>query len=198
MPVLACPNMASAHTCLFMQVCNSSPIGIIHPHHPQQSQQHQTCPPIIMQPMISALLKAIRHGFLKGCPNLTTAGVTRYLNPSPASAKGHTKHLHQGIHSTRLRQIRGTSTTPVPAPQLVAPVLPLFQDALPYPGPAYGTQLFLDPYNDTSLASDPHIDGRPPGANIIAATISVKKETCSVLVHLQISTQVHYKTISPV
>jgi hypothetical protein len=87
---------------------------------------------------------------------------------------------------------------PLPALQLIAPVLPLFQDAPTYPGPANGTQLFPNPYDDASLASEPSIDGRPPGANIIAATISVKKETCSVLVHLQISTQVHYKTISPV
>jgi hypothetical protein len=46
-------------------------------------------------------------------------------------------------------------------------VLPLFQDALPYPGPAYGAQPFPNPFNNTSLASNPSIDGRPPSVNII-------------------------------
>jgi hypothetical protein len=52
-------------------------------------------------PKISTLLKALRRGYLKGCPNLTAHGVTKYLNPSPATAKGHMKRPHQGIRSTR-------------------------------------------------------------------------------------------------
>jgi hypothetical protein len=48
-------------------------------------------------PRITTLLKAIRRGFLKGCPNLSAKGVTRFLNPSPATAKGHMKRPHQGI-----------------------------------------------------------------------------------------------------
>jgi hypothetical protein len=43
----------------------------------------------LCSPKISTLLKAIGHGYLKGCPNLTANGVTKYLNPSPATAKGH-------------------------------------------------------------------------------------------------------------
>jgi len=63
-------------------------------------------------PCISTLLKAIRHGYLKGCPNMTTAkGVTKYLNPSPATAKGHMKQPHQGIHSTRPKP-----ASPTPSP----------------------------------------------------------------------------------
>ncbi len=54
----------------------------------------------LCSPPISTLLKAIRRGFLKRCPNLTAKGVTRYLNPSPATAKGHMKWPHQGIRST--------------------------------------------------------------------------------------------------
>jgi hypothetical protein len=52
---------------------------------------------------ISTLLKAIKCGYLKGCPNLTAHGVNKYLNPSPATAmaKGHMKCLRQGIRSTR-------------------------------------------------------------------------------------------------
>ncbi len=48
-------------------------------------------------PHITTLLKAIRRSFLKGCPNLSAKGVTRYLNPSPATAKGYMKWPHQGI-----------------------------------------------------------------------------------------------------
>ncbi len=36
----------------------------------------------------------------KGCPNLTAHGITKYLNPSPATAKGHIKCPHQGIQNT--------------------------------------------------------------------------------------------------
>ncbi len=64
---------------------------------------------------------------------------------------------------------------PVPVPRLVAPVLPLFQDAPPYPGPAYGTQSFPDPFDNASLASDPSIDAGPPGVNIIADNNSTTK-----------------------
>ena len=55
-------------------------------------------------PTISTLLKAIRRGYLDGCPNLSAKGVTRYLNPSPATAKGHMKRPHQGIRSTTAQQ----------------------------------------------------------------------------------------------
>jgi hypothetical protein len=48
-------------------------------------------------PKITTLLKAIQHGFLDECPNLSAKGVTRYLKPSPATAKGHMKRPHQGI-----------------------------------------------------------------------------------------------------
>jgi hypothetical protein len=55
-------------------------------------------------PTISTLLKAIRCGYLDGCPNLSAKGVTRYLNLSPATAKGHMKRPHQGIRSTTAHQ----------------------------------------------------------------------------------------------
>jgi hypothetical protein len=47
------------------------------------------------------LLKAICQGYLKGCLNLTAVGVAKYLNPSPATAKGHMKHTQMGIRSTQ-------------------------------------------------------------------------------------------------
>ena len=55
-------------------------------------------------PTISTLLKAIRRGYLDGCPNLSAKGVTRYLNPSPATSKGHMKRPHKGIRSTIAQQ----------------------------------------------------------------------------------------------
>ncbi len=176
MPVLGSPNMASAHTSLFMQATSTAPQSALFTHTIHNRAKsikftHQS----LCSLQILTLLKAIRCGFLKGCPNLTTAGVTRYLNPSPASAKGHVKRPHQGICSMWSRQIRGTITTLVPAPQLVAPVLPLFQDTPPYPGPAYGTQSFPNPYNDASLAFDPSIDTGPPGVIIIADDNSTKE-----------------------
>jgi hypothetical protein len=55
----------------------------------------------LCSPCISTLLKAIQRGYLKGCPNPTAKGVSKYLNPSPAATKGNMKHPQQGIRSTR-------------------------------------------------------------------------------------------------
>jgi hypothetical protein len=54
-------------------------------------------------PKILSLLKALQNGFLKGCPNLLEELVTKYLNPSPATAKGHMKQPKKGIRSTQKR-----------------------------------------------------------------------------------------------
>ncbi len=51
-------------------------------------------------PKISSLMKALLKGYLKGCPNLSEELVTKYLNPSPATAKGHMKRPKKGIRST--------------------------------------------------------------------------------------------------
>jgi hypothetical protein len=45
----------------------------------------------LCSPTIPTLLKAIKKGYLKGCPNLTAHGVNKYLNLSPATTKGHMK-----------------------------------------------------------------------------------------------------------
>ncbi len=45
----------------------------------------------LCNPKISSLMKALRKGFLQGCPNLNGKIVAKYLNPSPATAKGHMK-----------------------------------------------------------------------------------------------------------
>jgi hypothetical protein len=54
----------------------------------------------LCSPHISTLLKAIKRGYLKGCPNLTAQGISKYLNPSHATAKGHMRRPRQGIRST--------------------------------------------------------------------------------------------------
>ncbi len=76
----------------------------------------------LCNPKISTLLKAVRRGFLKGCPNLSERLILKYLNPSTAAAKGHMKHPRHGIRSTHPKQ--KMELTPVP--QIAPPVLPLF------------------------------------------------------------------------
>jgi hypothetical protein len=73
----------------------------------------------LCSPNISTLFKAICCGYLKGCPNLTALGVTKYLNLSPAIAKGHMKRPTMGIHST---QSKG-ATVPITAPTHTYPPL---------------------------------------------------------------------------
>ena len=41
----------------------------------------------LCNPTISSLMKALKKGFLKGCPDLSEELVTKYLNPSPATAQ---------------------------------------------------------------------------------------------------------------
>jgi hypothetical protein len=45
----------------------------------------------LCNPKISTLLKATRQGFVRGCPNMLKKMILKYLNPSPATAKGHMK-----------------------------------------------------------------------------------------------------------
>jgi hypothetical protein len=60
----------------------------------------------LCSPRMSTLLKAICQVYLKGCPNLTATGITKYLNPSPATAKRHMKRPQTGIRSTPCMQQR--------------------------------------------------------------------------------------------
>jgi hypothetical protein len=41
---------------------------------------------LLGNPRIFTLLKAVRHGFLHGCPNRSKNLISKYLNPSPATA----------------------------------------------------------------------------------------------------------------
>ena len=70
----------------------------------------------LCNPKISTLLKAVRRGFLRGCPNMTEKLILKYLNPSPATAKGHMKRPRHGIQSTRRtgRQVANVETNETP------------------------------------------------------------------------------------
>jgi hypothetical protein len=54
----------------------------------------------LCNPKISTLLKTTWQGFLKGCPYISVKLINKYLNTSPATAKGHMKHPQHGIQST--------------------------------------------------------------------------------------------------
>ena len=68
----------------------------------------------LCSPKISTLEKAIHCGYLTGCPNLSAAGVTKYLNPSPATAKGHMKRPQMEICSTQHKDAPEPVVTPTP------------------------------------------------------------------------------------
>jgi hypothetical protein len=78
---------------------------------------------LLCNPKKLTLLKAVRKGFLKGCPNLSENLILKYLNPSPATAKGHMKQPHHGIKSTRPKQkpplACHLSIAQVPPPEMI-------------------------------------------------------------------------------
>jgi hypothetical protein len=77
---------------------------------------------------------------------MTKKLITKYLNTSPGTAKGHMKCLQHGIKSThikppkvRLQPVPNIPTAPSqPAARIEPPVLPLFNEGPVYPGLAYG------------------------------------------------------------
>jgi hypothetical protein len=73
----------------------------------------------LCNPPLSTLLKAIRAGFLDGCPNITEKLVVKYLPPSTATAKGHMKKPPKGVRST-------SRTTVTTIPNIAQRPLPLF------------------------------------------------------------------------
>ncbi len=78
----------------------------------------------LCSPRISTLLKAVQKGFLKGCPNMTTMLILKYLNPSPATSKGHMKQPRHGIRSTRPKPTRNGTAMNIPIP--VAQIAPRY------------------------------------------------------------------------
>jgi hypothetical protein len=97
-------------------------------------------------PKISSLLKALQKEFVNGCPNLSDKLVTKYLNLSSATARGHMKCPKKGIRSTSKKaKTKGNENVqPVSAslPQIVPPhLLQYNKEPQPYPGLAYGVRL---------------------------------------------------------
>jgi hypothetical protein len=85
-------------------------------------------------PKILTLIKAVRKGFLKGCPNLSKKLILKFLTPSPATAKSHMKQPHHGIKSTRPKP---TALVPPQLPIVPPPMwLPLPEEFVPpaFPG----------------------------------------------------------------
>jgi hypothetical protein len=69
---------------------------------------------LLCNPKILTLLKAVQKGFLKGCPNFTKKLILKYLNPSPATAKGHMKRPKHGIKSTHPKPPKESGITKIP------------------------------------------------------------------------------------
>jgi hypothetical protein len=130
MTLLAAPDCANTHAqsptnnAFFMHTVQNKANSIWFAHHS------------LCSPKISMLVNAIRCGYLKGCPNLTAVSITKYLNPSPATAKGHMKHPQMGIHSAQ----RKDAPEPIAAPTPTCPALcnnqstnSLISDFQPFP-----------------------------------------------------------------
>jgi len=124
------PSMACAPQSSKMVISNAAVAMFTHSVHTRANTVkfgHQA----MCNPKISSLLKALRKGFLKGCPNLSEEMVTKYLNPSPVMAKGHMKRLRKGIRSTsKNAKTKGGAVQPVPIPipQVASPLLPQYND----------------------------------------------------------------------
>ncbi len=111
----------------------------------------------LCNPKISTLMKALKKGFLKGCPNMNKEPITKYLNPSPATAKGHMKRPKKGIRSTTPKGTASEIRNSQPIIPVINPeVLPLFNKARNYPGPAYNASTspaILEEDDDKSIAN---------------------------------------------
>ncbi len=148
--------------------CNRSPLGPIADIHPgvdiatfthsvkTRANGVKFAHQSLGNPKISTLLKAVRRGFLKGCPNSTEKLILKYLNPSPATVKGHMKRPRQGIRSTQ----RTPSPTSVASPIHDAPTIPIIPpppaEWIPLPNdfelpPGVRPNMILD--DDESLAN---------------------------------------------
>ena len=53
------------------------------------------------------LIEAANAGYLKGCPGLTVAAISKYVSVEDATDMGHMKQKHQGTQSTTDRSRRG-------------------------------------------------------------------------------------------
>jgi hypothetical protein len=138
-------------------------------------------------PKILSLLKALQKGFLKGCPNLSEGLVTKYLNPSLATAKGHMKRPKKGIRSTQKKvTTKGDNnvlSVPAPVPQVVPPPLPFFVEPLPYNGLAYGTRIDVNLIPDNELIANVFCFGAFADKNngIVYNDLTGKSPSCPLM-----------------
>ena len=107
----------------------------------------------LCSPSISTLLKAVRKGFLQGCPNMTEKLILKYLNPSPATTKGHMKRARHGIKSTQKRAATQDIVTILPVPNVInLPIVPAITDNFLLPHayiPTVQPNLILDDSNES-------------------------------------------------
>ena len=103
-------------------------------------------------PKISKLLQAVRKGFLKGCPYKSEELILKYLNASPATAKGHMKRPRQGIKSTTPKPRLQTSQPSKPSQPSNPPVTPIPAAIQPhaYNNPTYN---IIADDSDASIAN---------------------------------------------
>jgi hypothetical protein len=87
--------------------------------HSIQTQMNAICfaHQLLGNPQISTLLKAVRCGFLNGCPNISKKLILKHLNPSPATAKGHMKRPRHEIQSTTPKFVQTLLLVITAAPQ---------------------------------------------------------------------------------
>jgi hypothetical protein len=79
--------------------------------------------------------------------------ILKYLNPSPAMAKGHMKCPQHGIHSTRPKRPTNDNVPLLLVAQVAPPVLPIIQEVPVYLGLAYhahmGPNIIVDDNNES-------------------------------------------------
>jgi hypothetical protein len=107
---------------------------------------------------ISTLLKAVRWGFLDRCPNLSDKLINKYLNASPATAKGHMKRPRHGIRSTTPKPIKLAEIQPVRDGTHQVPGAPVQAIPIQIPPPHVmhnytRPNLIGDEENDASIAN---------------------------------------------
>jgi hypothetical protein len=68
-------------------------------------------------------LKATRKGFLKGCPNISKELICKYLNPSPATTKGHMKPHAMVSKARHQKQIMPEQPYLIQSPEVIHPTV---------------------------------------------------------------------------
>lgn len=128
-------------------------------------------------PKISKLLKAVRRGYLKGCPNISETLITKYLNPSPATAKGHMKRPRYGIKSTTPKQAPAiVVVSPIVSPPIVMPPIVIPHIVMP-PQVAPPQNVILPPMHNTNGPNVIEDDGDTSLANVFCFGAFADKNT---------------------